>query len=205
LREALPVSASLATSHNLVGRKVLLYVGRLAKVKRVDRLLHAFLSISTTFADATLVIVGDGPERESLQRIVSAAGVSERVRFVGHCEGPSLFGWFNLGTLFALTSEFEPWGAVINEALISGIPVICSDVAGASELISEGENGAVINAGHRNELIRALSTWLERTGPLDMNQLRELRASLMTTSFNEAVTGFLAPVIRLFCESREAT
>lgn len=191
LSDALPLSARLADERALWGKKLLLYVGRLAPVKRLDRLLRAFAGACTRHPEAVLALVGEGAERLALERQARAEGIEDRMIFAGHCEGLSLYAWFNLGAAFVLTSEFEPWGAVVNEALVAGMPVVCSDQAGARALIS-GRNGSVVDAADQPALQASLGDWLQRTAPLVPAQVASLRRPLMTQSFEDAVSGFVS-------------
>ena len=95
--------------------------------------------------------------------------------------------WYRLGSVFALPSSSEPFGAVVNEALLSGIPVVCSDRAGALGLIREGETGAIVDAADSHALVAALRTWIDRARPVDGTQQEILRPSLMATTFADAI------------------
>jgi glycosyltransferase involved in cell wall biosynthesis len=180
-----------ARSLGLLGKRVLLYVGRLAPEKRVDRLVDCFSRIRAAVPDAVLVLVGDGPERERLAHR-GAGGVADRsVVFAGRLEGEALAAWYRVGTVFALASEHEPFGAVVNEALLAGMPVVCSDRAGARVLVAPGRNGAVVDAGRPADLDAALIEWLRRQPPVTAEQLEAPRASLMETTFDEAVAAYM--------------
>lgn len=204
LQGALPASRSLVLSHELVGKQILLFVGRLAKVKRVDRLIRAFAIVSKEFPSASLVLVGDGPEREHLERQAHDAGIRERVKFVGHCEGTALYAWFNLGAVLALTSESETWGAVVNEALLAGMPVVCSECAGARVLIVQEANGTVVDAQDAVGLSKSLKQWLARAPTIASELAFDLRRPLMMHTFSDAVTGFLSPIFELLTDHARA-
>jgi len=180
----------LCITHDLIGKKVVLFVGRLARVKRLDLLIGAFAAIHPDQPDTVLVLVGDGPEKDSLKECASSMGVDENTIFVGHVEGPELYAWFNCGTVFALTSESETWGAVINEALVAGVPVVCSDQAGAYVLIEDGVNGKVVDANDSGELREAVLAWLNLCSPVSQDQYSRLRPPLMSHGFQDAVEGF---------------
>lgn len=193
LRAAEGAAASLAEAHGLDGRRVLLYVGRLAPEKRVDRLVDAVGRLAGGMNDLVLALVGDGPERERLER-QAAAVAPGRVIFAGRQEGEALAAWYRLGTAFALPSAHEPFGAVVNEALVAGLPVVCSDRAGARVLVSEGRNGAVVDAGQPGALDAALVAWLGVGSPRSAAPPVALRPSLMTSTFEQAVDAYLAAV-----------
>jgi glycosyltransferase involved in cell wall biosynthesis len=182
----------LAERHGLAGRRVLLYVGRLAPEKRVDRLVDAVGRLRAAFPDLVLALVGDGPERAALERRAAEVAPPGSVLFAGRLEGEALSAWYRLGSLFALASAFEPFGAVVNEALLAGMPAVVSDRAGAHTLVAPGENGEVVEAGSPAALDAALAGWLRRVPPLDPAALGEPRPSCMVSTFDQAVEAFVA-------------
>ncbi len=191
LSEAHKKASELVKTHNLYHKRVLLYVGRLADVKRVNRLINAFSTVCKTVPNAVLVIVGDGPERDILKTLVGSLGLSERIIFAGRCEGTPLYAWYRIGSLFVLTSEHEPFGCVVNEALISGMPVICSKWAGARTLIRDNRNGLVINPGNGLELQKALRKWLMKVKPVSRNGKNVLKPSRMFNEFDDTASQFV--------------
>lgn len=186
LGEAGPDAAALADAHGLRGRKVLLYVGRLAPEKRVDRLVDAVGRLAAELRELTLVLVGDGPERTRLEARAAAVAPG-RVVFAGRQEGRALFAWYRLGGVFALASSHEPFGAVVNEALAAGLPAVCSDRAGARALVIPGRNGEVVDAGMPGSLDPALATWLAAAPPIPSFGAPSLHPSRMISTFDEAV------------------
>jgi len=180
-------AVKLVLENNLIGKRVLLYVGRLAREKRVDRLITAFGAIHESMSDAVLVIVGDGPKREELKELARSLGISKNVVFTGRCEGIPLSAWYRLGSLFAIASEYEPFGCVVNEALLSGMPVICSSMAGSRTLIKNNVNGVVVNAENPLELQSPLKVWLKKTKPLSKKNILTLKPSKMLVEFDDVV------------------
>ena len=183
-------AAAEAAAHRLAGRRVVLYVGRLAPEKRVDRLIDALGRLAGAAPDAALALVGDGPERAALEARAAAVAPG-RVIFAGRREGVALAAWYRLGGLFALASEYEPFGAVVNEALVAGLPAVCSDRAGARALVAPGRNGEVVDAGRPEALDAALLAWLDRCPPLSLGGLAAPRPSRMETTFEAALEAFL--------------
>jgi glycosyltransferase involved in cell wall biosynthesis len=184
----------LVSTHGLTGKRVLLFVGRLAPEKRVDRLVTAYATARREFADAMFVIVGDGPERPSLEALARSRGVNGSIIFVGRREGSELYAWYRVGGLFALASESETFGAVVNEALLAGMPVLCSTRAGASTLVRNGAVGSVFDAANPEAVVAALREWLGRVPPFQEQQFEQLRPSLMHHTFRDAVDAFASLV-----------
>ena len=92
---------------------------------------------------AKFVIVGSGPEEASLRKLVDMTpGAVERIVFAGRHEGAALMSYFAAADLFLLPSSFEPYGAVVAEALMWGTPCLVSSHVGAKELVDAG-NGDI--------------------------------------------------------------
>lgn len=139
-----------------------LFCGRLVPLKGVDQLIDAWTAFSKSLRaeQATLLIVGDGPERARLEQRVRESGLTN-VRFVGHIPRNRLPAIYQLADAFVFPSLMDCWALAVNEAMASGLPVINSQFAGSSEFIAEGETGWVINPYDRAACARALTSALE--------------------------------------------
>lgn len=125
---------------------VALFCAKLQGWKGPMDLLEAFAA--TGVPDSFLVFAGDGPERNLLERRASELGVGDRVRFLGFVNQSQLPSVYCAADLFVLPSLFEPFGLVVNEAMLCGLPVVVSDRVGAKfDLVRPGENGYVFPAG----------------------------------------------------------
>jgi glycosyltransferase involved in cell wall biosynthesis len=122
--------------------QVVLYVGRLAEVKGVDRLLTVWASMPHGVG-AILLIVGDGPLREDLEALVLRLGLQASVRFLGPQAEVSKF--YGIADLFALPSRSEGMSNALLEAMATGIPSVASDVGGNREVITNDETGILVN------------------------------------------------------------
>jgi glycosyltransferase involved in cell wall biosynthesis len=122
---------------------IFLFVGRLIDVKRPLDAVRAFRKLH---GDAALVIIGDGDQMAAVRE---AADGDPRVICAGWVKEPELiFGLMAIATALILPSQSETWGAVVNEAMAAGTPVISSDKVGAAvELIQDGENGYLVPVG----------------------------------------------------------
>lgn len=136
--------------------RIILFVGRMIDAKRPMDLLQAFGGLDSDTLDAALVFVGGGPLLEGLRQ--RAAGLA-RVVFTDWVKEPErVFELMAISSVFALPSQHEPWGAVVNEAMASGVPVIASDRVGAAmELVDSGTNGLVVPVGD----VRGFATAIE--------------------------------------------
>lgn len=174
MEQAVPRSERWLDNLGLRHRKIVLYVGRLIPVKNLERLLDAFSSVDDR---AVLVLVGDGVEQEKLVR--KAAG-SPRILFLGRLSGQDLMAWYNLADVLVLPSTQEAFGAVANEALIGGCPVVISSRAGAAFLVDGSRNGVIFDPESLPEMVAAVNRFLE--GPVREGPVR-LRDSLMPMEF----------------------
>jgi glycosyltransferase involved in cell wall biosynthesis len=109
-------------------------------------LLQAFARAKVP--NSFLVFAGDGPERNNLERRAVELGIEDRVRFLGFLNQSQLPSAYRAADLFVLPSLFEPFGLVVNEAMLCGLPVAVSDRVGARfDLVRPDENGYVFPAG----------------------------------------------------------
>lgn len=187
------ITSQVIRQHGLNGRKIVLYVGRLSEEKNLSRLVEAFAKVSGQDPNAVLVLVGDGPSKAFLQCLAGELSVSDKTFFVGHQENQRLYVWYLLATVFALPSRMEPYGAVVNEALLAGVPVLCSSYAGASVLIRDGKNGYIVDPERVDGIAVALGKALA-TGEQVENVMEKQRESLMPVSFSRDVSSFVQAV-----------
>lgn len=111
----------------------LLYVGQLIPRKGVDILLRSLdLCNSKRWH---LDIVGDGPQRDELHSQIQKLGITELITFHGNLPNSEAMKFMQAADLLVLPSRWDGWGAVVNEALMVGTPVICSDKCGAASLL----------------------------------------------------------------------
>jgi len=119
-----------------------LYVGRYAPEKNLVRLLEAYgLYRKRQPGSWSLVLVGDGPERDRLQDFVASNRI-EDVFLERFAQIEDLPAYYALAGCFVLASTVDPWGLVVNEAMASGLPVLVSKLCGSGfDLVEEGGNG----------------------------------------------------------------
>ncbi len=121
----------------------MIYVGSLIERKGLDLLLDALARLPD---DITLVIVGEGQEREILQKQAGELGIKDRIRFTGFLEGEELKKLYHESDLFVLPTREDCFGLVILEAMCASLPIVCSKFAdGAYDLLKEGENGFLVD------------------------------------------------------------
>lgn len=191
IKNAHQITNQYISKYKLRNKKVLLYVGRLVEVKNLDFLLEVFAQYAATNANAVLILVGDGQKRKSLTLLAKKLNITNQVIFAGRCEYDTLYAWYRTADYLILPSTYEPFGAVVNEALIAGIPVICSNVAGASSLITNA-NGVTFDPYNKTELLDIMHALLSPTN--GAIQKKTLYKSLMPYTFDQRMQqliGFL--------------
>ncbi len=134
--------------------RVVGFSGRLAPQKRLPDLIWGFQLLHQVVENARLVIVGEGPERDSLTSCASQLGCREKIVFTGHRAD----AWPLLIALdaFVLPSEFEGMSNSLMEAMSLGVPCVASDIAPNLELINHEETGLIFPLGKSPELTKAL-------------------------------------------------
>lgn len=120
-------------------KKVLVYVGRLAKEKNLDELLDYYKRLDRN--DTVLLITGIGPYRSRLEELVDAMELTDRVIFVGLVEPSTLHKYYKLGDIFVSCSTSETQGLTYIEALACGVPPICRRDLALEGVINDGING----------------------------------------------------------------
>ena len=134
---------------------VALFCAKLQPWKGPMDLLEAFARAK--IPNSYLVFAGDGPERSNLERKAAELGVVDRVRFLGFVNQSQLPSAYCAADLFVLPSLFEPFGLVVNEAMLCGLPVAVSDRVGARfDLVRADENGYLFPAGDVEALAAVL-------------------------------------------------
>lgn len=136
-----------------------IFVGRLAKVKRLDLLIRAF-AILKKFIPANLLIIGDGPEAGGVVRLAESLSLGESCKFIGHQDNP--LPWIRQSDLLVLCSDAEGFGLVLIEAMACGIQVLstnCPD--GPAELLANGKYGRLVPTGDVGVLASAIEESLK--------------------------------------------
>ena len=186
-------------------RKVLLYVGRLAEVKNLKWLLERMKELdhycqpqppTSTFSTSNLilVLVGSGPQEAELKEYVSANNLTN-VIFEGRKEGDELYGIMSAADVLVLPSSFEPYGAVVSEALQWGAPVLVSDRVGAKSLVEPGKNGEIFEFNNAEDFYKKLTAILKLTNlqtskPLNIYTSKP-RPSLQTVELPDCVNNLV--------------
>jgi glycosyltransferase involved in cell wall biosynthesis len=134
-----------------------IYVGVLQRYKGVDVLLRAWRDVARDIPDAQLTIVGDGPRRRELQRIVVNLGIGANVSFQEAVPRSVLSRAIDASCLLVLPSRSEGLGRVVPEAMARARPVVGSNVGGIPEAIEDGVTGVLVPSENVEALAATLS------------------------------------------------
>jgi glycosyltransferase involved in cell wall biosynthesis len=133
--------------------RVLLAVSRLTPQKGVDLAVQALASLPE---DTVLVVLGDGPERATLERLSRELGVNRRVFLLGRV--PDVAAWLRRASVFVHPARWEGFGLAVLEAMLAGLPVVATDVSSLPELVVDAETGVLVPPNNPTALARAIDS-----------------------------------------------
>ncbi len=154
----------------LSDKPLIISVGRLTKQKDHITLLKAFNKIYPKI-NCNLYIVGEGSERDNLEKFIRNNNIGDRVKLLGYQNNPWKF--MSKSELFILSSIWEGFGNVIVESMLIGIPVISSDCpSGPREILNDGVNGKLFKVGDYSHLAKTIEDILSGDNAELINRAR---------------------------------
>jgi len=177
---------------------VILFAGRLRKVKGITYLIQAFSEISKDY-DTDLMLVGSGPDEQMLKKMVTLKHIENRVHFIPMVGKDKLREYLSRCSVFVLPSLFECMPVTLLEAMASSKPVIASDIPGPQDVITHGYNGFLFEKSNVNELRKYLELYLS-----DEGLRREIGSNARKTikekyTFEKAVDSYLK-LYNMYCK-----
>lgn len=133
------------------GEKLLVHTSNFRKVKRVEDVIRVFYEVRKQIP-AKLLLVGDGPERDKMERLCRELGTCDDVRFLGKLEAVEEV--LSVADLFIMPSEKESFGLAALEAMACEVPVLSSNAGGIPELNIDGETGFTCEIGDVNQMTK---------------------------------------------------
>ena len=177
----------------LSGPPMALFAGRLVREKGADVLVRAFATVLRAIPDARLVLVGSGPERPALERLLAELHLTRSVDFHAHVSRAEVERIADTAWVQAVPSTWEePFGLVAAEAMMRGTAVIASRAGGLAEIVSDPSAGVLVPPGDHAALADALLSHLtdrarcERAGSAGRAiALRRFAAGVVSDAFLE--------------------
>ncbi len=139
----------------------LIQVGNLQEQKRVHITIEAFSRLCWGYPEATLTIVGSGPQREDLEALCRDLGIADRVTFTGRLPNAQVLEKMAAAQFFVMPSVREGFGIVYAEAMACGCVAIGTQGEGIADLIVSGENGYLVPPDDPEAIVCAIQTCLE--------------------------------------------
>ncbi len=187
------------TNHQWVEKKVdlnlriVLAVGNLRKAKNHKLLVNAFVGVHAKFENAKLIILGEGGERENLERQVDSLDMSDHISLPGWTANP--FVYMKHCDVFVLSSDYEGFGNVLVEALLCGCNIVSTDCPhGPREILDNEKYGRLIPVYDQNAMTKAINDALNETPPVSLLQRRaeSFGISKIGLQFEKLFAGALA-------------
>ena len=135
-------------------KKSIIYTGRLVYQKGIDVLICSFSKLNGE-TGCQLIIIGDGPERQNIVRLIDHYQLSKSVILIDEVDGVD--SYLNVADVFVLPSRFEGLSNSLLEAMACGLPVISTRVGGSVGVINEGINGLLVDVDNKEQLSQTIS------------------------------------------------
>lgn len=183
-----PKSVSKAALHKRAPH--ILAAGRLTDQKKFDILIRAFATLPDK--KCKLTILGQGPARDELERLITDLDLNKRVSLPGFITEPASF--FKTATCFAMPSDRESFSLVIVEAFSFGLPVVATNVGGPVELVTDPTLGEMVDVGDIAGLADALKRQLADPGDPAPRRKQAARFSseAATDSYDQLINELIA-------------
>ena len=137
-------------------KKIILYAGRLVKVKNLPLLLKAVAMIRNSKHNIILLIIGEGGEKAKLKRKVRRLEIEDVVVFISSAPQKDLVNYYHAADVFVLPSFSESLGKVLIEAGAAGCPVVSTETTGARDVVVEGRTGYLVPIGDENAMVEKI-------------------------------------------------
>ena len=178
---------------------IVLYVGRFAPVKGIDRLMEAIAHLQHHRRLRLVVVGGDGegaPEYESFRRLARKLSIQDSVTFTGRIEQDGLSPYYSAADVLAVPSHYESFGLVALESLASGTPVVATKVGAMENILREGETGHVVKNGSPLLLAKRIERFISDSSGLSPHEIRASVTRYDWSNVTSAMIDEYATVLR---------
>jgi glycosyltransferase involved in cell wall biosynthesis len=200
-----PAADSLAMTQTVEAisqarKPIFLYVGSLIPRKGLQFLLDACVQLKQQGIESySVLVVGDGTQRAELEQFCQTHQLNS-VKWIGRVDYGDLGAFFKNADVFVLPTLEDTWGVVVSEAMVLGTPVLCSELAGAVELIEDGQNGYRFDPRVYGKLTELMAKFIEDDSLA--NRLGQQAAHTMTAYSPAAAAQSLGQVASFVLQNR---
>ncbi|HTR80008.1 MAG TPA: glycosyltransferase family 4 protein, partial [Bacteroidota bacterium] len=143
-------------------KKVIGIIGRVVDMKGHRVLLDAMQKVIEENPDTVLVVVGDGPIKETLEHKAEILGIGSHVRWLGEQSLQKVYEILGIIDVLAVPSFFEGFGLTAAEAMAAAVPVVANNIAGLNEVVLNDITGLLVQPGEPSQLAQAILRMLEK-------------------------------------------
>jgi glycosyltransferase involved in cell wall biosynthesis len=178
----------------------LVFVGRLTQIKQPHQFIEIVAEVARTRADVKALVVGGGPELESLRQLAMSLKVRENVEFSGEAQSvPELLG---SSRVFVLTSRSEGLSISMLEAMAAGLPVVVPDVGDLGDVVVNGQTGYLVEPDDVDQYVfRVLELLSDENSRAQMGA--EARAKVTDLASRERVAACWGASLSSLLDARE--
>jgi glycosyltransferase involved in cell wall biosynthesis len=171
------------------------YAGRLSPEKQIDVLLRAIDAARSDDARIKLDVLGEGPQRNELERTAERLGLDGVVTFHGAVSQEQMRAWYSAASAVVLPSRSEPLGRVMLEAMACGAPFIGTRGTGMTDIVNDGVNGFIVPSGEVKPLADQLRALCLDAGLRDRVGRAALHTARTELSWPSVVGGLRAELV----------
>lgn len=160
-------------------RQNFIFIGRFAPEKNIINLLYSFLEVSKINSAWGLILLGNGPLKNEITTFISDNNLQNKILLPGFIQQEGIVQYLTASDVFVLPSLSEPWGLVVNEAMLCRLPVIVSTKCGCQpELVKEGVNGFSFDPNNQLKLTNLMQGFAN--GSYNIKSMREASFAIVT-------------------------
>ncbi len=182
----------ITTSH--LKHPTFIFVGHIIPRKGLKELLEACSILNAQgYLDYSLLVVGDGSQRQELEAFVKTHNLESQIQWVGYVDYEQVGIYFQRADVFVFPTFEDVWGMVAVEAMMFGKPIICSKWAGAAEIVADGENGYIFDPHQPEQLAELMLRFINY--PDLIEKMGKKSKQIMAKHTPEDVSIFLTEVV----------
>lgn len=140
--------------------KLIISIGRLVRWKGFDTLIEIFPNLKNKFKEVRLIIVGSGPDKEYLQKLIEERKLENDIALTGALSQDILLRYIKASDVFVLNTGYEGFSHQLLEVMDIGVPIVTTDVGGNTEIIEDKKNGLTTPFNNTKELTKAINKLL---------------------------------------------